>query len=48
LRRIRPSTAAIVALLGASSVGTAAQETPPVLRAGPLPAAIVFTSIRVC
>ena len=33
---MRPSTAAIVALLAASSVGAAAQETPPALRAGSL------------
>ena len=39
---MRPSTAAIVALLAASPVGAAAQETPPELRAGSLPAVIVM------
>ena len=39
---MRPSTAAIVALLAASSVGAAAQETPPALRAGSLPPTIAI------
>ena len=42
LRRMRPSTAAIVALLAASPVGAAAQETPPKLGAGSLPAVIIM------
>ena len=39
---MRPSTAFIVALLAASSLGAAAQETPFVLRAGELPEVIVI------
>ena len=37
-----PTAAVAVALLAASSVGAAAQETPRVLRAGSLPAAIAI------